>query len=729
VKRRLAVPACVALVIGAAAHAQDGDRADAADLRAQLAAARTQPGHAETADGLLQRLIEAAPDDPEAPTWMLDRAEIALRRADHHGAASSLMFGVPAPGQAAWVSRHAAGAAELCARARAAIDAAVARLEERLLSPDADPDHAGQLAAEIEPHLARLVEVEQAARLPELEFVAAALRALAEPVQESRERALRDTTARALRGADPNEGSMHGSPSPRVALLAAALLLRSNDATARDAAGRLLDRLGATRGGGEQRTHAPIDAVRLCMAFIVCGRDEEAARVAAPGRGEDWLVDLLFAEAGARATVRGVRAADGSAVPAGVRAAALLLGVAERYDGGSAALDTAAGPSPLRQLVYEKIAALVSPGVPLGSADPEIALARAWALRSAGGEADAPTAREPSAECLALLEAVASRPDAHAAVRAKALWLLAAERERAEGSRAAAARDALARIVTDLPRTRLARAAAERIVREFAPDLSGPTVEFESSRQAAAVTSALRLLTQDMAPRDSVLVALAVALAGHADARGREWTEAIGACERINAADVREFVARMLTERIEAVLLATPPGSERADALASAAQWLERRGEAWRSLELRLRRLELINETAMEVDARSELDALAGSAVDRAGTVERARLRAARGVALRRAGDDAAAMAEFRTVAAEYERDARATGERAAAREAFWRAWAEMLEIARGADGAASPERAEQARRQRQRLELLDPALGGEPWAGRIRAATGGAGK
>lgn len=729
-RRTLVLAVCVAAGVCASVHAQTNNAPTSiAELRQQLAAARANPGAGDIAEDLLQRLLEAAPLDPEAPTWMLDRAELALQRAERDGAASSVMFGVPSPEQPAWVSRHAAAAAELCGQARAAIDAAVARLEERLLAPGADAEESKAVAAQIEPHLARLIEVEQAARLPQLEFAAAALRALSEPANEPRERSLREMAPRVLGATNGTGGGGGvGGASPRVVLLAAALLLRADEGVARDAASRLLNQLSHAHAGdssGEpDQPLAPIDAVRLCMALIACGREADAALLPCPGRGQDWLVDLLLAEAHTRAQVRAIQRTGESANDGGVRAAASLLDIAKHYDGGAAALDTAAGPSALRQLIYEKVAMLVPPGSAWASVDPELALARAWTLRSVSVPRNDHPERSASAECLALLEAIAARSDAHDAVRAQARWLLAAKHVHSAGQGGAAACDALARLVVELPRTRLARAAAEKIVREHAPDLTGSDVVFESHRQAAAVASALRLLAADEPPRDETLARLAVALVGHAEVSGDTWAEAVKACERIAAPDQRERIARLLTSRIDPMLQATQAVQERVDALSAAAQWLDRRGEAWRSLELRLQRIELIIEAGASYETRAELDALAGSAMDRAGTVERARLRAVRGIALRRAGDDAAAMAEFRTVASEFERDARSTdAARVPARQAFWCAWAEMLEIAACAGDA--PERAEQARQQRQRLELLDPALGGEPWAGRIRAATG----
>lgn len=718
------IACALSIAIGAAAwvREQPDHAASAVDLRGQLAAARAEPGRAESSDELLRQLIKRAPEDPEAPTWMIDRAELALQRAAKDGAVSSLMFGVPARTQPVWVSRHATAAAELCGQARAAIDAAVARLEGELLVPGADAEQARETAARVEPLLAMLIEAEQAVRLPEIEFAAAALRALCDPLHEPREQALRDALAR-LGG-----GSRDALRSPRTALLGAALLLRSDDAPARDAASRLLDQLvrahARSRPDESERPLAPGDAVRLCMALIVCGREADAAQVPCPGRGEDWLVDLLLAEANARALMRGTPRHGEVATEGAVRAAGHLLSIAERYDGGPAALDTPAGPGPLRQLIYEKAAVLLPPGAPWGAIDAELALARAWALLSPR-DATPQSVHPPSAECQALLESVGARNDAHEAVRAQARWLLANEHQDRISPSSAAASRALAQIVLELPRTRLARGAAERIVRDHAPDLSGLDAQFESVHQAAVVASALRLLVAaDDPPQDATLARLAVALVGHDGVCGDTWTEAVAACQRIGAADQRERIARLLTSRIDPMLHATQPVQERIDALAAAAKWLDARGEAWRSQELRLQRVELIIDSGTSHDARAEIEALIGSAMDRAGTVERARLRTVRGIMLRRAGDVAGAMTEFRTVASEFERDSRSSdAARAPARQAFWCAWAEMLEIAACAGDA--PERAEQARQQRQRLELLDPSLGGEPWAGRIRAATG----
>lgn len=729
-RRTLALAVCVAAGVCAAGHAQpDAATTGPAALRRQLDAARANPGGGDRADELLQRLLEAAPLDPEAPTWMLDRAELALHRAAQDGAASSVMFGVPAREQPIWVSVQAGAAAELCGLARAAIDAAVARLEEKLLAPGMDQERAKAVAAEIEPHLARLLEVEQAKRLPELEFAALGLRALSEPPNEARERAVREAIARVTAtGEGPTAGAL---TNPRSALLAAALLVRSNDAAARAAAGRLLDglvreqdRVRESAGGASKATLGPIDAVRLAMGLMVCGRAEDAALVAVPGRGEDWLVDLLLSEAEARAAVR----AGGDSPEARVRGAGLLLKIALRHDGPSDVLDTPQGPSAMRRLVYEKIGALLPAGADWAAIDPELALARAWMLRTARVSNDSQPATASSAECLALLEAVGGRSDAPEAVRAQARWLLAAEHERFGLRDNAAARSALARLVVELPRSTLAHAAAERIVRSHAPDLRGHQPVFDSLEQRGDVVAALRLLAAAESADDRVLGAFAVALVGHPEAGARDWQEAAAACERMGASHLRERTERLVTAQLDAVLRARPPIGECAEMLAAAAKWLEARGEAWRSLELRLQRVELIIEGGAGHDARAEIEALIGSAMDRGGTVERARLRTARGIALRRAGDDAAAMTEFRTVASEFERDARSSdAARTPARHAFWSAWAEMLEIAACATDA--PDRIEQARQQRQRLELLDPALGGEPWAGRIRAAAGGNGR
>lgn len=727
-RRRLALAVCVAAGVCALAHAQPNDApTNIAALRQQLDAARANPGGGDSADELLQRLLEAAPLDPEAPTWMLDRAELALQRAARDGAASSVMFGVPSQEQMERVSTHAAAAEELCAQARAAIDAAVTRLEERLLAPGMDEERATAIAAEVEPHLARLLEVEQAKRLPELEFAALALRALSEMPNEPRERAVRETIARVTgTGEGPTAGTL---TNPRSALLAAALLVRSNDAAARESAGRFLaglvreqDRAQQSAVEGSKATLGPIDAVRLAMGLIVCGRAEEAALVAVLGRGQDWLVDLLLAEAEARAAVRG----GGDSPDARVRGAGLLLKIALRHDGPCDVLDTPQGPSAMRRLVYEKIGALLPAGAAWATIDPELALARAWMLRTNRVPNDSQPANASSAECLALLEAVGARSDAPEAVRAQAQWLLASEHERLGLRDNATARIALARLVIELPQSTLAHAAAERIVRNHAPDMRGPEPTFDSREQRGDVVAALRLLAAADAVEDRVLGAFVVALVGHPEAGARDWQEAAAACERMGASHLRERTERLVTAQLDDVLRARPPMDEHVGMLAAAAKWLEARGEAWRSLELRLQRVELIIDSGTTHDARADIEALIGSAMDRAGTVERARLRTVRGIMLRRAGDDAGAMAEFRTVAAECERDARAKGERAAAREAFWSAWAEMLEIACVGGATDAPDRIEQARQQRQRLELLDPSLGGEPWAGRIRAAAGG---
>jgi hypothetical protein len=50
-------------------------------------------------------------------------------------------------------------------------------------------------------------------------------------------------------------------------------------------------------------------------------------------------------------------------------------------------------------------------------------------------------------------------------------------------------------------------------------------------------------------------------------------------------------------------------------------------------------------------------------------------------------------------------------------------------ELGAGGSGESAAERVQQALRHRERLALIDPELGGEPWAGRIRAATANDGR
>ncbi len=681
----------------------------------------------------LRKVVESAPADDRAPTWMLDLAALELDAIARQCDDASALFGVPTPAQIARVERAARLAATLIDRAESAAQSVIARLEAQLLQPGIDRAAAAAIAARNEPTLTRLVDAELGARIPLLRADAAALVAVTsrEPAVSTQARA----EAMPLIARAPSPGLRE---EVHKRLLTAALLVRSPDAQQRESARRqlewILGNAASNPATPDTSSLSNADWVRLQMALIRCGQTVAAAKAPCPGRGEDWLVDLLLAES----RLSAARSAPAGATSAGtsvlVPALAQILAVVDKYTGADD-LDATGDPSPLRRLVYDKIGSITAPGLAWSSLDPQVALARAWSLRAEDGQLDS--------EAGALLMQVAGRADASPQLRARALWMLAANTPAAPAQADPVASPFLLRLVRELPNTRLAMAAAERIV-DASPVREVPascTIAWPTESARADCAEALRLLVRADTSSEALAYRLiATLLSGPAAPTVGELEQASAVYARLSAAPV------VLRTRAEACLadafdraLSTPQDPVNRDTtLRLAADFFAGRGSDGprRSLELTLDRADAALAARLRPPDRiaAELRPLLGSALDVSSTPDRARLRLLLGVALRAAGELPASLELLRTVADEYEPDARATDPaRARARIAFWNAWAELIEIVRSGSSAPAhaddAERVRNAQRYRERLELLDPNLGGEPWAGRIRAAAGGISK
>lgn len=665
-----------------------------------LGAADDQPSEAASAEAL-RRQIESSPGDDRAAMWMLDLAAIELARVMRTCDEASVLFGVATEAQQREVAAAAERARVLVEQAAAAATAAVERLEARLIESGQTPEQARATAAEIEPILNRLVDVELGARVPAMRMECAALAAALASGAEGEQKRVA-----ALKLA--SEGRPVGlAAETRSRLLTAAVLVRMPGPQHAEAARRQLQWFVGKLEGGD----AGLDAaatVRVHMAMIRCGLADQSAKLACPGRGKDWLVDLLLAEAAAAAMVQSV-----APTPAQVELALRgLVDVARKY-GEREELDSTGELGALRQLAYQKIARCTGPGTAWSRLDAEVALARAWTLSVGSSNTDA--------ESAALLAEVAGRVDAAAGVRARAMWML--------GSGESGLRWVV-RLVRELPETRLALAAAERV----AVDESADRVD---------VLAALRLLVRAHAGDAAVVGRLVGLLLDPVRTPSADdLNEAMAAVRGLgDAAAVGEPIRSAVSAAAERLAGAPGDSAARDAALRAAAGWFAWLGEDSRARadELRLERVELALAAGLEPASASlaDLRALTGTALDAPGSVSRARLRAALGIAQRRNGQVQAALATLRSVAEGYEADARTSdAARRSARAAFWSAWAEMLEMVvsgelgsggAGESGGSAAERVQQASRHRERLELIDPELGGEPWAGRIRAA-GGAG-
>lgn len=657
----------------------------------------------------LIRQIESAPGDDLAATWMLDLAAMRLSCIMRTCDEASVLFGIPTAAQVQAVREAVLSSSDLVERAAAAAAVSVERLEARLIDSDHSPEAARELAAVVEPTLNRLVDVELAVRIPTLRIECATLAAAivdAASAEQKRNAAHRLITAARPRGI---------AAEARNRLLAAAVMLRmpgpQHGETARRQLQWVVSNLGKQDGGGD----ASLDAaaiVRLHMALIRSGRADDSAKLDCPGRGEDWLVDLLLAEATA--------AAGKSPESLGG-----LLAVVRKYGPGTAELDSIAEFSALRQSVYKKIGFVTGPGTMWRQMDPEIAFARAWSLTSAAGV--------PDAEAGALLGEVAASESADAALRARAMWMLASANPQSKWS---------ARLVTEFPGSGLAVVAARALVDSLPNEDAGSPCEatpWKSEAERGDALAAMRIVLA-ASPSDANIVGRYVrGLIGNGSVPTAAELSAAAAATALldSASPQREQLRTCVSEAFERALQTPEDAAARDAILRAAAAWYAgfgAEGKA-RADQLRLERVEaaMVSELEPAATSLTDLRALLGSSLDAPGSASRARLRLAIGIAQRRAGQVQAAFATLRTVAEGFEGDARTEDlARREARMAFWSAWSEMLEILVSSDLAAGESgevRVQQAQRQHERLELLDPELGGEPWAGRIRAAAGGGGK
>jgi len=734
------------LVGGSLAHA--GERPVRDETVAQLAARLTETyagmdGATDDAREVLDaqaesiraRLLAAGPDDDRAATWLLDSAAHVLAQLSRTGDDASVLLGIPTRKQRDHVALCADRAMGLITRASGAAASAIPRLEARLLEPGLTLQRAREVEVEIEPLLSRLVDVEVAQRLPAMRLRASVL------VAAQGGGGGGDAAPRSAAQELVSKSALHGDGAEaRKRLFSSVLLLASDDPRQLEAARRQLDWLVPTApaDGQQGKTQAteslsPAELVMLHMALVRCGREEASLQLPCPGRGQDWLVDLLLAESAARA-------ADGPGLNSALKQ---MLAIVTKYGGSESGLDSPEALSPLRLLMYEKVGSEVDAAATSGRAawerlDPEALLA--YALTRSEG-----TTR---VEATALLAKVVERSDAPAPIKARALWALAEVSAEAPAEQGGRVSPHLIRLVRELPETRLALTGAKRIVGSVpavrwdeepcAHDGLG-TLPTEGTLPLADIAAALRvILRADPADDESAGKLIACLLAGSNAAPAPALVEAVALHRRLpdSSAD-RPRIQACITHSFDRAINSPLDARARDLLLRAAAEWFGQLGNegSARALELRLDRAEAALAAGLEPPDRTvaDLQALLGSEVDVPGTVDRARLRVAIGAAQRCAGDTEPAFAMLRSVAEEFEGDARAMAPaRRRAKQAFWSAWAELIEMLakQERDGRAGGGESElQTTRQRERLELLDPGLGGEPWAGRIRAASGGKAK
>jgi hypothetical protein len=666
----------------------------------------------ERADELRARLLIAAPDDEQAGTWLADRAALALDQAGVGGLDAVVLLGVPTREQRDQAQAIAERALELLARADDAVSQSVSRLEARMLNR-ATPLEPAE-AADLESRLKRLVDVEQARRIPYLRALAQTLLAGA-IVDAPRKAQLATEVVRTLKNLPAQAPALSAS---RYAALGLALV-QAADAQSPDRQPEVL-RAAADQFALALEQTSGLDQglkVRALLGLVRSGRAERAELAGADAALADEL-GLLALEARAGLALAQARAGASARIARTAEAVGLLIAAAPTPE------QISLGAPDRRPMVYQKIAENIPPGVPLKSLPAEASFARAIALARSGGLSD-PSSR---GEAAALLRSVAQRDDAPATLRGQALWEAAVV--------AAASGDplreveALADVFRLQPEGEYAVPAARRVFEALArPAPGGATDDAERrarllplrdealgvliarDRADAWRTEGVRLAIADITERGTTQSVLG------AVAKARSYLDAItdATLKAAAARALLDALARVVVTRRERAAGIAGDWAEVAQ-LARAAADLGQEPDAPRAGEVRLILGEALLETGAPADALSTLQGLAGGSIDDPDAAPWPRYRLALAAALERTGDAPGAFSALREVADALEGEPGQSGRSGA----YWLAWARMLEIQQASpDG---PARAPDMLVQIQRLSLIDPTLGDGPTAGRIRA-------
>lgn len=687
------------------------------DLAAQLAtieATLNDPAHqtssradlARSADELRARLIAALPADDRVATWFADRAAYQLDLAASTGLDLVCIFGLPTQAQADQVRPFAQAALDLAQQADAAATAATTALELRLLDRTRPPNPA-EVAA-IESRLTKLVETEQARRIPMLRALARTLLAStstdparAAATAQDAVRDLKDVSAptpalkRSLqiaRGA----ALIHAAFGEHARDLSDLALVQFRDIDlanpAADPDTTLRARLGMARTGLiNPPTQPTTPTARLeaeaAAAFLVASSNTNLA--ARPALIAD-AVRMLFAAS-------------------------------------PTAEQIAAGAPDTRILICEKIAAILPKTVPIAALPSEAAFARAVTLARSAKPDDAQS-RDEAAGLFAL---TSDRTDATASLRCAARWERAVVL--AESGDELAAIDALARVFTEDVSCAQALTAAQRFAEAFlARNPPGTPMASQWSTRKGVFRIALLLLLERQ-PNDrwrtefvrlAAASAAASANAGPLGGLPDDFTRATSTAKGITSEAARDAAFATLADalalhlerrRTEVIAMPTPaPGWAALNSSARAAlEWMR----AHDPQRLPLATL-LVGETLAYSGAPGALAVLAplaGGPIDRPDDPQFIRFRFALARAQRLNNEHAKAFSTLREAADRLE-GAPGTTTRD---PAFWAAWAEMLAILQSLNADGS--RTEDLRVQIKRLELLDPTLGGPPHAEAIK--------
>lgn len=730
-------------------------------------------------------LADALPNDDLAATWLIDAAAGMVEPLARDGTQASVLMGIATPSQRDIARSTARRGLDLLTRAETAAGTTVERLQGQVLDPAHRGDAAAE-SQRVETRLAALVDVELTQRIPYHVGLCHALLAACDDDAGTRAEHVRAAVAALSdREIGSMTGEAARRVVLAAALLLEPRGLDELRNAAREQLDWVAQRAGQAWGGDAPDPGAAVGrltATQARMGEILATRPpvslddarHEVERVAKENTGSGGAA-LLIAEAHARLILADPAKRLGSGAERASTASEIVLDAYRAMPDESDAQHAAR--ERVRFAAYEKVAAL-APGLATSpeAMSPEMALASAVVLsRRSAEKADA----DASAQAAVLLESLVIRgePAVPAPLKADALWELASLKSRSEdpaqniramealfdlastksdkagdaggtrsgwgGRRAAKAVAAgvqLGRFVAAQDATKKDAALSQRLRRSYRPLLQ--MMLAQSPAEADAHETA-ETVSPDVWRAELASVVLSDALAvsktpDHAAITLATLDEVMMLMKPVRDAEVLAQGGEATVQRaFDAVRAGVPTGEGDKGVSLREQIGIQERELAWRldhadpvASVTRLRLAELLLD-AGDKAALAHLPQLTDADGPRPG-VDPLRFRLALARADRLDGKRDEAFQRLLAIAGELDRPVGVEGQAGYSPrpELFWASWCEMLEILaldnlrRGTPGGDEGEgdRSATIRLHIRNLQLIDPALGGSPWAKRIHA-------
>lgn len=654
-------------------------------------------------DTLRATLIERVPEDHRQAIWLVDRAVHALGTLSLTDADVSVLVGVPTPEQRASVQAAARAALELLDRARQSAQAAVANLENQLMSAPPGSEQSQSADARI----ARLVDVEQSQRIPLYSALSHALLAGC----ERDEKAKSASAAAAVRSLDALRVRSQAMEAARDTVSAIAVLNASHSMTP-----KALSAISAKLSSVQQRAGAePATKARARLGLIAAGAAIEPLPASEP-----WSRRLIETEARVRAMLSTDSAGSPRRVTDLTGPVLALVNLASEPAFASelspgVTLDQARDAR--RAMVYAKVASVVDPAAPMPAVHAELLLARAVTLLRDTSNPKSQREAEP------ILSHVAGRIDAPSDIRADALWELAALQDRSGGG-GGSSTATLSRLLREFPLSARSISAARTLAERLAPDYSAfgtPTTPAPTSSPPSApiISDDYLLAIQHLASlpgheRFSADLIRARLLASPGRVSPQALREAIQTYAKLppgpGKAGALVAIARSIP--LAAASINTLPPSDRSALIADTLAFLRA------SAPEHVPEASLVFAEGIERESPAQAidlyTAALNSDIDHPATQEAARIRLGLARAFRSVGKHELAVEPLQHVAAMFDKPPGIVDRD----PAYWQAWCELLELSVLNDQSES--RLAELRAHLARLELIDSALGGKPLAPRF---------